>query len=173
MKSPLKRISSPRGLLRAYVLYRLSKEPMSGYDLMSDLDAITGGAWHPGSGSIYPILDDLRKRGLIGAVTKGHRSKQAYTLTKKGEETLEDERRIINQFVPKWNEIRTAMLGFLTAENLSNIVLETTKSNRAVWNQILGSKDLPKSEARFKLREYRLLLESELSWAVERLKSLS
>jgi len=169
---PLKKISGPRGLLRPYILSRLSKKPMSGYDLMSDLDALTGGAWHPGPGSIYPILEDLKKKGLIGVITKGQRSKHVYTLTGKGRETLEEDNGMINQFAPKWNEIRTALMGFLSAENMSTIVLETTKSNRAVWNQVADSKELSESELRLKLKEYKLLLEDELNWATERLKSL-
>jgi len=172
MRLPLKRISGPRGLLRPYILSRLSKKPMSGYDLMSDLDAVTGGAWHPGPGSIYPILEDLKRKGLIGRITKGQRSKQVYTLTRRGRETLEEDSRMINQFAPKWNEIRTALMGFLSAENMSTIVLETTKSNRAVWNQVVNSKDLSESEVRLKLKEYKLLLEDELNWATERLRSL-
>jgi hypothetical protein len=51
-------------------------------------------------------------------------------------------------------------------------VLETTKSNRAVWNQVANSKDLSEGELSLKLKEYRLLLEDELNWATERLKSL-
>ncbi len=115
----------------------------------------------------------MKERGLIGVITKGHRSKQVYALTRRGRETLEEDSRMINQFAPKWNEIRTALMGFLNAENLSSIVLETTKSNRAVWNQVAKSKDLSESELRFKLKEYKLLLENELNWAGERLKSLS
>jgi DNA-binding PadR family transcriptional regulator len=168
----LKSISGPRGLLRSYILYRLSKNPLSGYDLISELDEATGGTWHPGSGSIYPILEDLRRKKLIEVVSKGHRSKQVYSLTQRGKEALDEERRILNQFASKWNRIRLALMGLMSADNLTTLILETTKANRTAWKKVLESKEMPKSEAVFNLKEYRLLLDNELHWASDQLKTL-
>ena len=172
VSQPLKRISQPRGLLRLYILYRLSKKPMSGYDLMSDLDELTGGAWHPGSGSIYPALENLRRRGLVEESSRGQRSKQVYTITRKGVEALEEHKKMINQFARKWNNIRIALAELISAENLSAILLEATKFNRAAWNRILESHELSKSQLELSLREYRLLLQGELRWANAKLKAL-
>ena len=60
----------------------------------------------------------------------------------------------------------------MSAENLSTLVLELSKSNRTIWSHILESKELPKSELEFKLKEYRLQLENELAWVDEKLKSV-
>jgi len=172
LSQPLKRISQPRGLLRLYVLYRLSKKPMSGYDLMSDLDELTGGAWHPGSGSIYPALENLRRRGLVEGSSKGQRSKQVYTITAKGVEALDDHKKMLNQFARKWNNIRIALTELISAENLVVNLLEATKFNRAAWDRICGSGELSRSELELALKEYRLLLQSEQHWADAKLKSL-
>ena len=172
MSQPLKRISQPRGLLRLYILYRLSKKPMYGYDLMSDLDELTGGAWHPGSGSVYPTLEDLRSRGLVEGSSKGRRSKQVYAITGKGLEALKEHMKMVNQFARKWNNIRIALTELVSAENLSSILLESTKFNRAAWNRILDSGELGKAQVELTLKEYRLLLQGELRWASAKLKSL-
>jgi len=172
LSQPLKRISQPRGLLRLYILYRLSKKPMSGYDLMSDLDELTGGAWHPGSGSIYPSLENLRRRGLVEGSSKGRRSKQVYTITPEGRDSLVEHMKMINQFARKWNNIRTALTELISSENLAAILLEATKFNRAAWNRILESKELSGAQLELALREYRLLLQGELRWADAKLKTL-
>jgi len=166
-------ISGPRGLLRIYILHRLSKEPMSGYDLISELDAITGGTWHPGSGSIYPILEDLRRKKLIEVVSTGHRSKQVYALTRKGVEDFETKRRIINQFATKWSRIRLTLLDLMNADNLSTFALETMKVNRTAWDKVLASKEMSRREVSLRLKEYGLLLDSELGWTNEQVKKLA
>ena len=117
-------ISGPKGLLRIYILHKLSKKQMSGYDLISELDEVTGGTWHPGSGSIYPILEDLARGKLIEVVSKGHRAKQVYGLTAKGEGALDADRKVINQFATKWNRIRLTFLDLMNADNVSTLLLE-------------------------------------------------
>ena len=170
-------IGGPRGFLRIYILYQLSKRPMSGYDLISELSTLTSGTWRPGSGSIYPILEDLKGMGLIEAVSKGKRSKLVYSVTKKGRTKLAEDSKVINkmvyEFATRYNKIRIAMAGLVSADNLSTLVMELFKSNRTLWDSILGSKELSESEARFKLKEYSLLLDDETQWVKGQLRSLS
>ena len=139
---------------------------------MSDLDELTGGAWHPGSGSIYPALENLKRRGLVEGSSKGQRSKQVYTITDKGTEALKEHMKMINQFARKWNNIRIALTELISAENLSAILLEATRFNRAAWDRIFESNELSRSQLELALREYRLLLQGELRWAHAKLKSL-
>jgi DNA-binding PadR family transcriptional regulator len=171
------RIGGPRGFLRIYILYQLSKKPMSGYDLISELSSLTGGTWQPGSGSIYPILEDLRRLELIEPVSKGKRSKLVYSLTKKGSKELVDEGKAINkmvyEFATRYNKIRLAMAGLVSADNLSKLVIELFRSNRVIWNRIVESRELPDNEVRLLLKEYNLLLDDESQWVKGQLKSLS
>ena len=173
---PSHKIGGPRGFLRIYVLYRLSKKPMSGYDLISELSAMTGGTWRPGSGSIYPILEDLKARGLVAGASRGKRARQVYSLTPRGRKQLADGRKMLNhmiyEFATRYNRIRLAMAGLVSAENLSTLVLELSRSNRVIWDQILGSKELSDAELELKLKEYRLHLEDELDWVRRGLKQL-
>ena len=79
---------------------------------------------------------------------------------------------MINQFATKWNKVRLTFLDLMNADNLTTLVLETTRVNRTAWKMALGSKELSKSELSFRLKEYELLLSNELHWVNEQLKRL-
>ena len=54
-----------RGDVRAAILVLLAEQPMHGYQVISELDARTGGRWRPSAGSIYPTLQQLEDEGLV------------------------------------------------------------------------------------------------------------
>jgi DNA-binding PadR family transcriptional regulator len=54
-----------RGDVRASILALLAEQPMHGYQVISELDARTGGRWRPSAGSIYPTLQQLEDEGLV------------------------------------------------------------------------------------------------------------
>ncbi len=60
---------------------QLKDTPKSGYDLMASIKQVTG-SWKPSSGSMYPLLKDLKKQGLVAQSVKGR--KKIFSLTKKG-----------------------------------------------------------------------------------------
>jgi DNA-binding PadR family transcriptional regulator len=67
------------------ILSELRKAPMSGYDVISSIfDKFN---FLPSSGSIYSLLYALEKEGLIKGGWNGR--KRIYTLTSRGEETVE------------------------------------------------------------------------------------
>jgi DNA-binding PadR family transcriptional regulator len=72
-----------RGDVRAAILALLAERPMHGYEMITELEDRTGGAWRPSAGSIYPTLQLLEDEGLI----KGEESegKRRFTLTDAGE----------------------------------------------------------------------------------------
>ena len=55
----------PKGFIRYHVLECLSQKPMSGSELMEDIERHTGGCWKPSPGSIYPLLSWLQDNGHI------------------------------------------------------------------------------------------------------------
>lgn len=71
-----------RGYLRHLVLAALKDDSLSGYDLMNQLGSMLGSK--PSPGSIYPLLSELEKEGVI-AVKEDGKSKR-YHLTVKGEQ---------------------------------------------------------------------------------------
>ena len=166
-------LGGPRGLLWLYILNRLSTEPTSGYGFMSHLNTITEGSWHPGSGSIYPILKELESEGLIRVASTGSRSKSVYTITSTGKEALASGKELLDKFTIKWNKVRSVMLDLLSPQSQSSLVLEMLRGNQSMWQSILTSDAMDKNEKTFKLREYALLLEAELAWTRKTIEKLS
>ena len=70
--------------LKMLVLSELHKTPSSGYDLIKKIAIHLNKT--PSSGSIYPILSELRIEGLISFKQDGR--KKIYELTKKGNKSM-------------------------------------------------------------------------------------
>ena len=73
-----------RGDVRAAILALLAEEPMHGYQIISELDQRTGGAWKPSPGSVYPTVQMLEDEGLVRAEAEG--GKNVVHLTEAGRE---------------------------------------------------------------------------------------
>lgn len=82
-------ISAPKGVLRLAALKMLSESSMSGAGLAEEIGRVTGGEWRPGPGSIYLILGDLLKKGLITELTKREGNVRRYIISGKGKAELE------------------------------------------------------------------------------------
>lgn len=78
----------PRGLLRFYVLKRLSEKPMSGSEIIEDIRKETGGQWKPSPGSIYPLLASLQDKGYTKRLPEEEGGTKRYMLTEEGKQFL-------------------------------------------------------------------------------------
>lgn len=74
-----------RGFLKIVVLKALAEGPKSGYALMKFVEERVGSK--PSSGSMYPLLDNLAKEGLVEV--KGTARSKEYKLTVAGKHNLE------------------------------------------------------------------------------------
>src|SRR5881396_2729455 len=89
--------------LRTWIIMMIRRSPRNGAEIMAEIETMTQGWWRPSPGSVYPILDDLAKEGLIKKRDDGR-----YELTGKGNESIEwpfgarsEERRVGKEcFVP-------------------------------------------------------------------------
>ena len=81
-------ISAPKGVLRLAALKMLSESSLSGTDLSSQIRRVTGGEWNPGPGSIYLILKELLKKGLITELPKREGNVRRYIISGRGKEEL-------------------------------------------------------------------------------------
>jgi PadR family transcriptional regulator len=75
-----------RGMLSFMVLWLLSKRPMYGQELATEIGKRRGD--RPNPGTIYPALKDLASRGMIEAHTEGRNC--VYKLTANGEKGLQE-----------------------------------------------------------------------------------
>jgi DNA-binding PadR family transcriptional regulator len=76
-----------RGDVRAAILALLREGPRNGYQIMSDIEERSGGAWRPSPGAVYPALSALADEGLIvGDESAGRRT---FRLSDAGREYVE------------------------------------------------------------------------------------
>jgi DNA-binding PadR family transcriptional regulator len=83
----------PKGFLRYQLLKKLNEKPMSGSEIMSELEGETKGYWRPSPGSIYPLLAWLQDENLIKEAEQTEPGIRRYALTDAGKAFLETETR--------------------------------------------------------------------------------
>ena len=74
-----------QGYLKIFVLRELVKKGRTGYELMKSFENFTG-TKKPSPGTIYPLLNDLMKKGMVTVSAKDN--KKIYRISKKGEKIL-------------------------------------------------------------------------------------
>jgi DNA-binding PadR family transcriptional regulator len=70
--------------VRSAILAVLVDRPMHGYQVIQELEQLTGGRWRPSAGSVYPTLQQLEDEGLVRSEELDGR--RVYTLTESGNE---------------------------------------------------------------------------------------
>jgi DNA-binding PadR family transcriptional regulator len=80
----------PKGFLRYHVLKLLSEKPMSGSELMNEIESRTHGHWKPSPGSIYPLLSWLQDKGYSKEAQEQEPGIKRYSLTDEGKAHLEE-----------------------------------------------------------------------------------
>src|SRR5690349_22017412 len=77
-----------RGDVRAAILALLREGPRNGYQIMSEIEERSSGAWRPSPGAVYPALQQLADEGLIEAEESSGR--RAFRLTDEGRRYVEE-----------------------------------------------------------------------------------
>jgi len=76
------------GELRLVLLKLIADEPRHGYDLIRQIEELTGGAYAPSPGVIYPTLTLLDDMGQIAA-QQSEGSKKLFAITPEGQAELD------------------------------------------------------------------------------------
>ncbi len=66
------------------IVTMLASSPKNGVELMDEIERMTQGWWRPSPGSVYPVLEQLTKDGMVKKRDDGR-----YELTDKASEELE------------------------------------------------------------------------------------
>lgn len=98
------RMGPPRGMLRHIVLQILKNRPMSGSELMDEIEEYT--EWRPSPGSIYPLLNRLKEEGLIEKYRNDDPNLKRFSLTEQGKNELEEHKKFDDQFRKRNKTIR-------------------------------------------------------------------
>jgi DNA-binding PadR family transcriptional regulator len=127
-----------RGLLTLYLLHSLKRKPKSGYELISEIKEKTEGAWVPSKGTIYPLLRQLEKGGLIKVKTKDKRAKNIFETTLKGKKMIIHAKKQGEHMMKKFMKFRNLVIDLLeddhevlsTMMNIQNTVFVLSKEKK-------------------------------------------
>jgi DNA-binding PadR family transcriptional regulator len=74
--------------IQALILIQLLENPKYGYEILRNLRDAFHGSWEPKTGTIYPSLQALEKKGYISKAVKDETTH--YSLTEQGNEKLRE-----------------------------------------------------------------------------------
>jgi DNA-binding PadR family transcriptional regulator len=141
----------PKGMLRHLTLKILEKHPISGSELMDQIQRFTD--WRPSPGSIYPLLAQLEEEKLIEPHHDDEPSLKRFKITERGLFLLKEHDNYDEQITKRHRTIHKlywilhrempedVYQNFLTLLNaIEEIYEKTTKSSTAFerFNEILG-----------------------------------
>lgn len=112
--------------LKYIVLSILSKYSLTGAEIISNIEKMTIGFFHPSPGSIYPLLKYLHKEGYIEAEEKN--GKKTYRISRKGKEFMDSiypPFGIFGGFKTFRNETNDVAEALNTLENYTEFLSET------------------------------------------------
>jgi len=87
----------PKGFIRYQVLASLDEKPMSGSEIINEIESRTNGRWKPSPGSIYPLLAWLQDSSHIKELPAEQGGMRRYELTESGKALLEEQKKIITE----------------------------------------------------------------------------
>jgi DNA-binding PadR family transcriptional regulator len=88
----------PKGFIRFHVLESLAEKPMSGSEIMDEIEKRTNGRWKPSPGSIYPLLAWLQENKCVKELPSDQSGLKRYELTENGKKLLGEQRKIRKKF---------------------------------------------------------------------------
>jgi len=145
----------PKGFLRYNLLKMLGEKPMSGSEIMTELESKTNGYWKPSPGSIYPLLAWLQDKGYTKEAAQQESGIRRYTLTEQGKAFLEQESkrreeldRRLEHFRTTYGSVSPAWFAFdrEDAREFRKIAREFGKAVRDVFHEIRREHSKPATE---------------------------
>lgn len=106
----MRKSGPPRGLISYLMLELLEEKPRYGYEILKEIEDISGGHWEPSYGSVYPILYKFEDEGWAERIEREDEPERKYfRLTDAGEDHLAEKRRESGE---KAREFADVILGF-------------------------------------------------------------
>lgn len=87
------------GDLRLLVLHLIGEAPRHGYDLIKAIEDLTGGAYAPSPGVIYPTLTMLEELGQAEATVEG--TKKLYSITEAGRTAIAENKPLVDTILAR------------------------------------------------------------------------
>ena len=167
---------APRGLLNFYALLSIGRKPMSGYDLMREIEDKTQGAWHPGPGAVYPVLQRLAREGYVAPRKKSGEgpAEILYEITAAGLRNIANAKKAMGASGVRMRMMSSLFLDLMEPEDLVRFALNSFELQKGLVQIIVESEKsgLSEEDKLFVLRQSRLSLERELARADESIKKI-
>lgn len=87
------------GDLKMLVLHLIHEKPRHGYEIIKAVEDLTGGAYAPSPGVIYPTLTLLEELGHVESAADG--AKKRFSITPAGAQALTAEQEAVNRLLAK------------------------------------------------------------------------
>lgn len=126
--------------LRILVLKHLNQHALSGYSLINEIHEQSG--WKPSYGSMYPLLEQLRKERLVTFSQEGRR--KVYSLTEQGRDelaTLSAHHRELTEQARENMKLLSHLLGFddKRHDEIMDLFFSAVQKGELPFKEIMGS----------------------------------
>jgi DNA-binding PadR family transcriptional regulator len=162
-----RKVGVPKGLLRFLVLKMISEKPMSGSEIVEEIEKQTG-TWKPSPGSIYPLLASLHKKGFTQELPKDELGFKRYSYTEKGKRFLEKQITFGKEFMKKLEFLAPMLVGGFNLENNNKMFLKTKESAKKLVRSFISLRHNINSLSEKDAKELSEILE-ESSAKIERI----
>jgi DNA-binding PadR family transcriptional regulator len=163
-------------LLFFYSLLSISRKPMSGYDLMREIEEKTEGAWRPGPGAVYPTLQKLARQGYVKARKKSGDgpTQVSYEITPAGLRNIVNAKKAMESSGERMRMMSSLFLDLMEPDDLIRFAQNSSELQTAQMQTILESEKsgLTEEDKLFVLRRYKLSLDRELTRTVASIDAL-
>jgi DNA-binding PadR family transcriptional regulator len=133
------------GDLRMLILYLINEKPCHGYEIIKAIEDLTGGAYAPSPGVVYPTLTMLEELGHVTAEAEG--SRKSFAITADGAAVLAESQTAVAAMLARLAQAKPREDAFpvrRAMENLSNVLrhkLHTKATSPEVTRKIVDTLD--------------------------------
>ena len=163
----------PRGLLRFLVLKMLSEKPMSGTEIIEEIETQTK-SWKPSPGSIYPLLSWMLKKGFTKELPRDELGFKRYCYTDEGKRFLEQQIEVAKDFMKKIEFLAPMLVGGLNLEGNNKKFLQSKESVKKLVRSFISLRQNLESVTEQDAKELsEILIESsaKIEKIVQRIKN--
>jgi DNA-binding PadR family transcriptional regulator len=87
------------GAMRYVVLQLIADKPRHGYEIIKELETLSGGSYSPSPGAIYPLLSLMADMGHVDIVKDGN--KKLYSILPEGQAFLDENRAMVDAYMAR------------------------------------------------------------------------
>ena len=147
------------GDMRLIVLALIERAPRHGYDIIKEIEDLTGGFYSPSPGVIYPTLTYLEEVGHAASTAEGN--KKVYSITDSGRGFLDENREGVDAIIKglekfsakmaqfrDWWDRDLSQRGSREDRDIPGVIPEVNEARRALKSAIAAKLDANPDEQR-------------------------